>query len=259
MTIRKATSYSRRPWPSPPRHHDAELRPPASRPPSGPPRARTQGSRPMTPNPGQPAPADQETTGDAAARDQVRQLHDQGATYRAIARTAGTGAMTIHDLATDRHPPLPATVTAVLRVSAASVPTARVDAGGTRLRLRALHVMGHGSTRLAHATGVSDWTIRQILRGRAPTVSVQLRDQVVVIYDQWWEKRAPERTPGERLAATRARRRAITGNWCAAAALDDDELDTPGYKPRYGWRPATGTGVAPDIAPPRSLRLRACP
>jgi energy-coupling factor transporter ATP-binding protein EcfA2 len=97
--------------------------PPASRPPSGPPRARTPGSRPMTPNPGQPAPADQ-PIGDAAARDQVRQLHDQGATYRAIARTAGTGAMTIHDLATHRRPPLPATITAVLRISPASVPQA---------------------------------------------------------------------------------------------------------------------------------------
>jgi hypothetical protein len=42
----------------------------------------------------------------------------------------------------------------------------------------------------------------------------------------------------------------MTGNWCAAAALDDDLLDIPGYRPRYGWKPATGTGVAPDIYAP---------
>jgi hypothetical protein len=46
------------------------------------------------------------------------------------------------------------------------------------------------------------------------------------------------------------RRRAIAGNRCAAAALDDDQLDVPGYRPQYGWKPATGTGVAPDILPP---------
>ena len=56
----------------------------------------------------------------------------------------------------------------------------------------------------------------------------------------------PARTPGERAAATRARRRAKAGNWCAGAALDDDRLDTPGYQPTQGWRPATGTGTAGD-------------
>jgi len=59
-------------------------------------------------------------------------------------------------------------------------------------------------------------------------------------------------------AARAARRRAVAGNWCAAAALDDDKLDTPGYKPAYGWLPATGTGVAADIDPaaPEHRRLR---
>ena len=38
--------------------------------------------------------------------------------------------------------------------------------------------------------------------------------------------------------------------WCAAAALNDHQLDTPGYRPRAGYRPATGTGVAPDIRLP---------
>jgi ribosomal protein S5 len=33
---------------------------------------------------------------------------------------------------------------------------ARMDAGGTRLRLRALHVMGHGSARIGRALGVRE-------------------------------------------------------------------------------------------------------
>ena len=49
-------------------------------------------------------------------------------------------------------------------------------------------------------------------------------------------------------------RRAIAGDWCAPAALDDDQLDIPGYRPRHGWKPATGTGVVPDIRPPSRRR-----
>ena len=126
----------------------------------------------------------------------------------------------------------------------------RIDAGGTRLRLRALHVMGHGSARIARALGVRPQAIAELVSGSAATVSPYLRDRVLTLYDAWWDKRAPERTRAERGAATAARKRAIAGNWCAPAALDDDELDTPGYRPQYGWKPATGTGVAPDIVPP---------
>ncbi len=125
----------------------------------------------------------------------------------------------------------------------------RIDAGGTRLRLRALHVMGHGSTRIARALGVRPQAIAELVSGSAATVSPHLRDRVITLYDAWWDKRAPTRTRAERGAATAARKRAIAGNWCAPAALDDDQLDTPGYRPQYGWKPATGTGVAPDIRP----------
>ena len=109
--------------------------------------------------------------------------------------------------------------------------------------------MGHGSARIARAAGVREMTIRALVRGDARTVSPKLRDKVTALYDAWWDKRAPERTRAERGAATLARRRAIAGNWCAAAALDDDQLDVPGYRPRHGWKPATGTGTAPDIRP----------
>jgi hypothetical protein len=103
-----------------------------------------------------------------------------------------------------------------------TVPRTRLDAGGTRLRLRALHVMGHGSARIARALGVREETIQRLARGDARTIG----------------------------AAARARRRASAGNWCAGAALDDDQLDTPGYRPRTGYRPATGTGIAADIRLP---------
>jgi len=125
----------------------------------------------------------------------------------------------------------------------------RMDAGGTRLRLRALAVMGHGSARIARAAGVSEQAIQRLARGDAKTVSPRLRDAVAAVYGAWWDKRAPERTRHERAAASAARRRAIRRNWCAGAGLDDDELDIPGYRPACGWHAARGTGIAGDVRP----------
>ena len=185
-----------------------------------------------------------------APRDRIRRLRAEGGTYRSIAAAAGLAPATVHDLVTGRRSPTPFTSRALQKFDSGELRRARLDAGGTRLRLRALHVMGHGSARIARALGVREMTIRRLTRGDATTVSVALRDAVADLYDAWWDKRAPERNRAERGAATAARRRAIAGNWCAGAGLDDDELDTPGYKPASKWKPATGTGTAPDINPP---------
>jgi len=184
-----------------------------------------------------------------AARDHLTRLRQQGGTYRSIAAAAWLSPDTVYALASGSRRAQPATATAVLTVSSPSLPRERLDAGGTRLRLRALHVMGHGSARIARAVGVHPVTIRSLVRGDARTVSAQLRDAIAGLYDAWWDKRAPGRTRFERAAATAARNRAMAGDWCAAAALDDDWLDIPGYQPEYGWKPATGTGTAPDIHP----------
>jgi DNA-binding CsgD family transcriptional regulator len=181
------------------------------------------------------------------ARAHVAALMEQGATYRSIARAACLAPMTVHSIAAGRYRPQHSTAVAVLAVTITSAGGTRAEAGGTRLRLRALHVMGHNSARIARAIGVSNRTIRALVRGDSATVGTRIRDAVIIVYDAWWDKRAPERTRHERAAATMARRRAIAGNWCAAAALDDDELDRPGYRPAYGWRPAHGTGIAPDF------------
>ena len=145
------------------------------------------------------------------------------------------------------------------RVAAATVhhlAFGRLDAGGARLRLRALHVMGHGSARIGRALDVREETIQRLVRGDARTISPQLRDAISDLYDAWWDKRAPERTRAERAGATAARRRAIAGNWCAGAALDDDQLDVPGYRPRSRWRPATGIGIAADTCAPARIHRK---
>ena len=199
---------------------------------------------------GPPHPAASPPAGPGAARARIRHLHQDGSTYQAIATAAGLAPATVRDLASGRRRPTRGTAAAVLAVNAEAMPPARLDADGTRLRLRALHVMGHGSARIARALGIRETAISELVRGDARTVSPKVHDKVTALYDAWWDKRAPERTRFERGAAILARRRAIAGNWCAAAALDDDQLDVPGYRPRQGWKPATGTGTAPDIRPP---------
>ena len=210
----------------------------------------------MTTTEGGPGRSQASTGQREAARAHLTRLRHDGGTYRSIATAAALSPGAVHRLASARRRAQPGTTTAVLTVTSPSLPQARLDAGGTRLRLRALHVMGHGSARIARATGVHPVTIRKIVRGDAPTVSQHLRDAIAGLYDAWWDKRAPARTRAERGAATAARKRARTGNWCAAAALDDDLLDTPGYRPEYGWKPATGTGVAPDIRPTAARRRK---
>ena len=194
--------------------------------------------------------------GPGPARAHVRRLRQDGRTYRAIAAAAGLDRATVSDLARGRRRPRRGTTTAVLTVTSQAVPRGRVDAGGSRLRLRALHVMGHGSARIARALGVREQAIRLIVRGDARTVSLKLRDAITELYDTWWDKRAPARTPFDRAAATAARKRAIAGNWCAPAALDDDQLDVPGYRPQYGWKPAIGTATAPEIRTPSRRHRR---
>jgi transcriptional regulator with XRE-family HTH domain len=206
-------------------------------------------SNPSAPGPRTPATAPVALDTSSELRDLVRQLRAEGGTYRSIAAAAGLAPGTVHDLAIGRRKPTPSTTRALGKVTGGTLRRGRVDAGGTRLRLRALHVMGHGSARIARALGVRETAVRQIVRGDAPAVSRSLRDAAADLYDAWWDKRAPEGTRAERAAASAARRRAIAGNWCAGAGLDDDQLDTPGYKPRSNWKPATGTGTAPDIHP----------
>jgi transcriptional regulator with XRE-family HTH domain len=208
---------------------------------------------PAAPGPlpdGPPQPAADPGT----ARTHVRRLRQDGSTYAGIATAAGLAPATVSGLAAGRRRPTRGTTAAVLTVTSGTVPRGHVDAVGTRLRLRALHVVGHGSARMARALGVRETAISELVRGDARTIRPRLRDAIADLYDAWWDKRAPERTRAERAAATAARRKAIAGNWCAAATLDDDQLDEPGYRPSQGWKPATGTGVAPEIPPPATDR-----
>src|SRR6266567_7044299 len=117
------------------------------------------------------------------ARAHIAQLRQDGGTYRSIAAAATLAPSTVYRLASGRRRAQPGTSAAVLTVTSPALPRARLDATGTRLRLRALHVMGHGSARIARATGAHPVTIRKLVRGDARTVSQQLRDAIAELYD----------------------------------------------------------------------------
>jgi hypothetical protein len=193
-------------------------------------------------------------------REHVRRLRARGGSYEAIAHAAGLGTMTVHAVMNSDTWILPSTARAVLAVTAESLQFRRIDVGGTRLRLRSLVAMGHGSARLARALGVHPETVQRLVRGETPTVSPELHDRVRGLFDAWWDKRPPERTRHERAAAETARRRAERNDWCCPMALDEDQLDVPGYQPQAGWRLAVGTGIANDNDLPSPRRpARAAP
>ena len=107
-----------------------------------------------------PAPASQPRTdprppdtGPGAARDYACRLREDGGTYRGIAAAAGLAPTTVHDLVPAAAPALPTPPLPCAPSPAQALPRARLDACGTRLRLPALHVMGHGSARIARAAG----------------------------------------------------------------------------------------------------------
>ncbi len=133
--------------------------------------------------------------------------------------------------------------------------SARVDANGTAWRLRSLVAMGHDCARIARALGVPAPLVRRVAGGQAATVTAGFRAAVIGLADAWWDKTPPRSTTAQRRAASCAFRLAEIRGWPAAAGLDDDQLDLPGYRPWCRYRPATGTGTAPDFPPARTRPL----
>jgi hypothetical protein len=130
--------------------------------------------------------------------------------------------------------------------------SARIDANATMWRLRSLVAMGHDCARIARALGAGPELIRRVVRGQARTVTAAFADAAAALLDAWWDKTPPRRNTAERRAATCALRMAESRGWPAAAGLDDHQLDTPGYRPWSEYRPASGTGTAPDFPPART-------
>jgi hypothetical protein len=98
----------------------------------------------------------------------------------------------------------------------------------------------------AAVLGSASHIIAPLIRGDRATITTPLRDDITRLFDTWWDKQPPRRTPQEKTAACKALQRAAMHSWPCPAALDEDELDQPGYQPTARWRYAHGTGIAAD-------------
>ena len=130
------------------------------------------------------------------------------------------------------------------RIMAASRLTGRVSANGYTWRLRSLIAMGHTTGRIASSLRVPQHVADRIVRGQAVRIDSDLARRITMLHSAWWDKRPPELTGPQRIAAQAARDRARTLGWPTAAGLDDEQIDTPGYRPASRWHNATGTGTA---------------
>jgi hypothetical protein len=155
--------------------------------------------------------------------------------------------MTVWEIAHGTRPVIKAdTARALLAVQPADISPPRGDATGAMWRLRSLVAMGHTTRRITIALGSASHIIEPLIRGDRATVALPLREDITRLFDAWWDKRPPRRTPRQKSAACRALQRAAVHNWPCPAALDEDELDTPGYQPTGRWRHAAGTGIAAE-------------
>ena len=79
-----------------------------------------------------------------------------------------------------------------------------MSVSGARLRLRAMVAIGHSPARIARALGegISMRTVQRILRGAATAMPQRQLDRIADLYEPWWDLCPPERTQGERAAAT---------------------------------------------------------
>jgi hypothetical protein len=182
----------------------------------------------------------------AHIRDHVHTLLETG-TFQAIGEAANVGRMTVWEIANGARPAIKAdTAKALLAVTPENVQPQRVDANGSMWRLRSLIAMGHTARRITRALGTSNDIIEPLIRGERATVAAPLRDDINRLFDAWWDKRPPRRTGAEKAAACKALQRAAVRNWPCPVALDEDELDRPGYTPAARWRYAPGSGIAGD-------------
>ena len=95
-----------------------------------------------------------------------------------------------------------------------------IDATGSRRRLQALAVMGHGAAAVHEASGLGTHHWDYIVK-KATTVRPATAERVTAAYDELWDK------PGSLRIAKRARAQ----GWLGPLDWDDDAIDDPAAEP----------------------------
>ncbi|GAA2037471.1 hypothetical protein GCM10009740_31610 [Terrabacter terrae] len=180
------------------------------------------------------------------ARDHVRALQAAGMGWKRIAEAAGLDHSVITKLiygARGRKPSVtiqPASAEKILAVRLELAPAAVVDSIGSARRVQALLCLGWSVPRIAEAAGVDRQAIDRALRGGSVLAST--RNAIRDVYDRLWNATPPQAEKSDRIAATRARRRAAASGWVPPLAWDDDSIDDPTATPDLGDTRTTNRG-----------------
>ena len=166
------------------------------------------------------------TDGDAA-REHLARCRATGATFENIGAVTQLSPDTVEMVGRSAGRLRTATAMAILSVDPAALDPAWYDAGGTRLRLRALAALGWTLPDIGAAAGTRWQRLRDIRAGKSSLVDRRVRAAVIAAYEELWDQQ-PEPSRGATLARTCARE----GRWLMPADLDDDLFDVPGYAPR---------------------------
>lgn len=122
---------------------------------------------------------------------------------------------------------------------------ARIDGTGTRRRIQALMACGWSVPRIVAEAGVAD---------RQPVDHALNHEKVLAAtakaiadaYDRLWDTAPSERDQRERIAAARARNRALAAGWAPPLAWDDDAIDDPQATPDLGAVAPVKGGLTAD-------------
>ncbi|MDF2847105.1 MAG: hypothetical protein K0R97_1087 [Oerskovia sp.] len=124
-----------------------------------------------------------------------------------------------------------ATAARILAVTAAHVAAAaEVDATGTRRRLQAVTALGWSVARFSAEFGLDRQALDATLHGRAKVLA-RTAAAVRRGFDAVGDRRPPETSHREKIAASRARARAAAAGWAPPAAWDPEQLDDPDAAP----------------------------
>lgn len=102
---------------------------------------------------------------------------------------------------------------------------------GSRRRVEALACLGWSMTVLAPMLHCTDRSLHRLFEDGVQYVSRARAESIVRLYDELWDKPAPQTTKGERISARRVLLIARTRRYAPPAAWDDDLIDHPAAQP----------------------------
>lgn len=121
------------------------------------------------------------------------------------------------------------------------MPAKQIPNVGVRRRMQALMFMGYHGAELMGRLGKDRKYVTRMVNSE--WVFQATHDAVRALYDELWDKPAPESYGGRR-AAVRARRE----GWVGPLGWDDESIDDPAAEPSTGEPVSTGEALLEDVS-----------